>query len=152
MRNGWKWNRFIYCFTNKVTATRNKYPSFGWQVWVMMMDCFAAMVVGGQVWAGWEFCIAVKFTLMYDKERLYAKLIYIYIYFFKENVHPDYQSVQHLPYMDCVVKESLRLHVIAAVYVLTFLRGMHWCPVNTHHKGPVTRRFDVLLFVAWSNC
>ena len=39
------------------------------------------------------------------------------IFLFQENVRPDYQSVQHLPYMDLVVKESLRLHTIAAVYV-----------------------------------
>ena len=23
---------------------------------------------------------------------------------------------------------------------LTFVRGIHWWPVNTHHKGPVTRK------------
>ena len=39
------------------------------------------------------------------------------MFMFQENVRPDYQSVQHVPYMDLVVKESLRLHTIGAVYV-----------------------------------
>ena len=86
------------------------------------------------VWA------AVKFTLHLDSKP-YMRLPFRYSLQWRHNEHGGFSS--HEPHQ-CLLSRLFRRRLLA------FVRGIHWGPLNSPHKWPVTRKMfpldDVIIW------
>ena len=66
--------------------------------------------------------------------------------------HNEHDSVSNHQHRDCLLNHLFR-HRFQSSASLAFVRGIHRWPVNSPHKGPVTRKMipfdDVLMSVSW---